>query len=199
MLTKPTIDTQDGDREIWDSFKNGDAEAFGILYCRYFGILLKNCFRFSDDETLIKDCIHDLFLEIWKNKLNLDTPRSVKAYLLCSTQRKIFREIRKSRRTPGNMLEFLNGAPVVYSIEEKIIGDQHRIEHIREIGRLLGLLTRRQKEAVSLRFYHNMAYPQIAERMGISTASVYNLISKALDQIRIRVSQKGFASLDHLN
>ena len=68
------------DQMIWDSFKNGDKEALGILYYRYFRILIQNCFRYSKDVNLIEDCIHDLFLEIWHNKVNLITPESVKAY-----------------------------------------------------------------------------------------------------------------------
>lgn len=193
MVAKLTISGQHCDEAIWDSFRSGDAKAYGLLYERFYGILLKNCHRFCEDETLIKDCIHDLFLEIWKNKVNLVTPRSVKAYLLCSTQRKLFRAVRKNRRGTDLPSEYrMTGHPVengmvVFSIEDKIIGEQVKQELVSAIDKTMVGLTKRQRQAVHMRFYCNMSYPCIAHTMGIGTASVYNLISKALEQIRSRL------------
>src|SRR5690606_25347492 len=85
---------------------------------------------------------------------------------------------------PNNMPE---PGMIVFSIEDKIIGEQGRQELATTLGRMMGALTKRQRQAVHLRYYCNMSYPCIARAMGIGTASVYNLISKALEQIRSRV------------
>lgn len=187
MLNK--LENKYCDKVIWDSFKNGDKEAFAILYYRYFRILIQNCFRFSNDINLIEDCIHDLFLEIWNNKMNLVTPESVKAYLLCSTQRKIVRQIKKNRDFQ-NKNSFCFGLEVANSIEEHIILEQTILESKRDISKALDTLTKRQKEAVCFRYYDNLSYSEISTKMDISTDSVYNLVSKALDNIHKCVQKK---------
>ena len=45
-------------------------------------------------------------------------------------------------------------------------------------------LTRRQKEVIYLKFYANLSYPEIAGKMAISTDSIYNLVSKAIDNMQ---------------
>ncbi len=189
MLNSSVAENQYCDKLIWDSFKNGNREAFAILYYRYFRILIQNCFRYSNDINLIEDCIHDLFLEIWNNKANLVTPESVKAYLLCSTQRKIVRQIKKSRDTQSKTNEFA-WAGVAHSIEDEIISHQNMMESKRNISRALNTLTKRQKEAVCFRYYDNLSYSEISTKMDISTDSVYNLVSKALDNIQKCVQGK---------
>ncbi|HOA39566.1 MAG TPA: sigma factor-like helix-turn-helix DNA-binding protein, partial [Flavihumibacter sp.] len=45
-------------------------------------------------------------------------------------------------------------------------------------------LTKRQKQAISLRYFDNHSYTDIAAIMAISVDAVYNLVSKALDSIQ---------------
>lgn len=198
MLAALSTETQQCDKAIWNSFKNGDREAFATLYYQYFKFLIQKCFRFCSDKRLIEDCIHDLFLEIWSNKVNLVTPDCVKAYLLCSTQRKVVRQVKKSRNyTNENKLDFEK--TICFSIEDQLISDQHAVDKKREISLALDSLTKRQREAVCLRYYDNLSYPQISGIMSISTDSVYNLVSKALDNIQRRIQKAPRLQHDFLN
>lgn len=198
MLNKLSTVNHYSDQMIWDSFKKGDKEALGILYFRYSRILIQNCFRYSKDVNLIEDCIHDLFLEIWNNKVNLSTPESVKAYLLCSTQRKILRQIKKGRSQiqPKSLIE---KNEYVHSIEEIIISEQNITENKQKISKALNKLTRRQKQAICFRFFDNLSYTEISNKMEISTDSVYNLVSKALDNIQRCLQKKSRTSDTCLN
>lgn len=177
------------DSIIWDSFKTGDKKAYATLYSRFSKLLMQNCLKYSNDRNLIEDCIHDLFLEIWNNKLNLVTPESVKAYLLSSTQRKIVHIIKKNRKRQksiGNDIEL----KVAFSVEENIITEQIYQEKSMGIKIALNSLTKRQKEAVCLRYYNGLGYKEIATQMNIGTASVYNLVSKAIDNIQKEIHKK---------
>lgn len=198
MLTKPLVENHFCDRVIWDSFKKGDKDAFATLYYRYFRVLIQNCCRYSNDKNLIEDCIHDLFLEIWINKLNLATPESVKGYLLCSTQRKIVNHIRKNRNLQNKVCITVQ-PDVAQSIEEQIISEQIKLESNRNIKKALSTLSKRQKEAVYFRYYDNLSYSEISTKMDISTDSVYNLVSKALDNIQKCVQGKSKTLKTYLN
>ena len=37
------------DKVIWNSFKNGDTEAFSKLYCKYVNLLIRNCNKLTSD------------------------------------------------------------------------------------------------------------------------------------------------------
>jgi len=198
MHNRFSSENQYSDQMIWDSFKNGNKDALGILYFRYSRILIQNCFRYSKDVNLIEDCIHDLFLEIWNNKVNLSTPESVKAYLLCSTQRKILRQIKKGRSL-AQPKSWVFQHEYVNSIEEIIISEQNVTESKQEIAKALNKLTKRQKEAIYFRYFDNLSYTEISSKMEISTDSVYNLVSKALDNIQRCLQKKSRSSNTCLN
>jgi RNA polymerase sigma factor (sigma-70 family) len=133
------------------------------------------------DRELVKDCIHDLFFEIWKNKKKLSTPLSVKAYLIVSIQRKIIRQIKKIRSQQNEMESLPLG--IVNSKEDQIISEQYKLDQQHLINRAVNSLTKRQKEAIHLRFYENLSYEEIAGMMNISTYSIYNLVSKAIENM----------------
>jgi RNA polymerase sigma factor (sigma-70 family) len=172
-----------GDTIIWNAFREGNREAYAALYYRYSGILLQSCQWISSDKEMVKDCIHDLFVEIWKNKINLGSPRSVHVYLVCSIRRKIIRQLKKARASQKKA-QWIGEMTIAHSIEDQIISDQYRQEQKVAISKAVNALTRRQQEAVHLKFYANMSYPEIAGMMSITTDAVYNLVSKAIGNIQ---------------
>jgi len=186
MKARP-LHTANGENEcdevVWTAFRGGDKQAFAMLYHRYFKTLIQHGLRISSDKDLVKDCIHDLFMEIWKNKLNLSSPASVKAYLVSSLQRKVIRQLKRIRTREDGALR-LPAIEFVHSKEDQIISEQRREEQCHKIKKALEVLTKRQKEAVYLKFYSNLSYAEIANLMAISTESIYNLVSKAIDNLQ---------------
>jgi len=173
------------DEMLWLEFKNGDRNSFAIIYLRYCKVLMQTGILICDDKDLVMDCIHDLFVEIWKNRGGLGLPLSVKAYLIRSLQRKLLRQLKKRRS--GFCQYQVDAVPdteTVPSIEKKIISEQFRKEQKLDVQKAITVLTRRQQEAVYLRFYANLSYAEIAGKMAISTDSIYNLISKAMGNMQ---------------
>jgi RNA polymerase sigma factor (sigma-70 family) len=177
-LPVTSIYQQECDEVIWNGLRNNNKEAFAAIYYRFFKVMLQRGLQISADRELVKDCIHDLFLEIWETRMNLSTPLSIKAYLIVSLQRKIVRKLRKIRSQQAEM----DRLPVVFvsSKEDQIITEQQMIDQQYKVCRAIDLLTRRQKEVIQLKFYSNLSYEEIAGRMNISTDSIYNLVSKAI-------------------
>jgi len=182
IATVATTNSQCEDQKVWKAFQNGDREAFGILYHRYFSFLIQCSQRISNDHELAKDCIHDLFVEMWNKKINLGMPRSVRAYFYISIQRKIIRQIRRTRsRSFHDHLEYLTGIEETDpSIEKKIMAEQQWSRQQHDVSKVLNHLSKRQKEAVYLKYFANLSYSEIARRMSISTDSIYNLVSGAI-------------------
>jgi RNA polymerase sigma factor (sigma-70 family) len=179
---------QECDEVIWNALRNNNRKAFAVIYYRFFNVLLQRGLQISSDRELVKDCIHDLFLEIWVNKLNLAAPLSVKAYLIVSIQRKIMRKLKKLRSKQTEM----DRLPVefVISKEDQIISEQLMHDQQCMVNKAINSLTKRQKEAIQLKFYANMSYEEIAGMMKISTDSIYNLVSKAIINLQKELTKE---------
>jgi RNA polymerase sigma factor (sigma-70 family) len=187
-LAVASVYDQHCDEAVWNFLMNNSKEAFAVIYYRFFKILLQKGLQVSNERELVKDCIHDLFVEIWENKANLATPVSVKAYLIVSLQRKILRQLRKSRSQKAEH----NRLPVeiVASKEDQIILEQHIYDTECVVTRAVNSLTKRQREAIHLKFYTDLSYDEIADMMKISTDSIYNLVSKAISNLQREFSKE---------
>jgi RNA polymerase sigma factor (sigma-70 family) len=176
------------DEVIWSIFKKGDKQAFAILYQRYFKILFQYGLRRAGDRDLVKDCIHDLFVDIWRNKENLSEPNSVKAYLLSAIQRKLNRQINKFRSQQNNIAQMM--MPLLVSCkEDQMIEDQTELEQNHSVNRALNALTKREREAIYLKFYSNLSYKEVAAKMAITVESTYNLISTGIDSLYMELNK----------
>ncbi len=171
------------DEMIWGIFKKGDKQAFAILYRRYFKMLFQYGIKMAEDSDLVKDCIHDLFIDLWKNKENLTDPKSVKAYLLSAIQHKLIRQLTRVR-SRQNEITRMKLPVVVECREDQMIEDQIHLEQNYIVSKALRVLTKRQQEAIYLKFYSNLSYKEVAAMMSISVDSIYNLISKAIDALQ---------------
>ncbi|RYF71556.1 MAG: RNA polymerase subunit sigma-24, partial [Cytophagaceae bacterium] len=79
----------DQDERTWYAFKQGDSSAFTDLVTNYYPVLLKYGLRIYKDPEVVKDCLHNLFIDIWNRRDRLQEIRSIKAYLLTSLRRQL--------------------------------------------------------------------------------------------------------------
>jgi RNA polymerase sigma factor (sigma-70 family) len=68
--------------------------------------------------------------------------------------------------------------------EDQLIADQIHLEQNYVVNKALSALTKRQQEAIYLKFYSDLSYKEVAAMMSISVDSIYNLISKAIDSLQ---------------
>ncbi|MBL7696977.1 MAG: sigma-70 family RNA polymerase sigma factor [Chitinophagaceae bacterium] len=173
----------------WKAFRNGNVEAFEMLYYYYFHELFNNNRNICADKEMIRDCIHDLFVEIWEKRTRLSVPYSVKAYLQISVRRRLIRSLRE-RRLRQERLEIPE--MIALSSEDSLIGEQTILFRSRLVVRALSCLTGRQQKALFLKFYAGMSYPEIAESMSITKRSVYNIVAKAISILQCRFNRSDF-------
>jgi RNA polymerase sigma factor (sigma-70 family) len=178
------MELNSNDEAIWLSFQKGSKQAYAILYQKYFDVLYRYSLRITPDRELVKDCIHDLFVTIWKNKENLSQPTSVKAYLLSAIQRKL-RRLTTRLRFQQNDIDKATTQLMSNSREDQMIEDQTELEMKHMVEKALDTLTKREREAIYLKFYGNLSYKEVAETMAIRVDSIYNLISKSIEKLNL--------------
>ncbi len=174
------------DTMLWNSFRAGDEQALVAIFDRSIRPLHNYGVKIINDSDLVKDSVQELFIELWKNRKNLGDTNSIKAYLYKSLRRKLFRL--KADRTNKLMV----GLPAEYvnqtspSAEFNLVAEQSSVEQRQHVMHLLNALTKRQREAIFLRYFVEMEYDKIASVMDLSKQVLYNLVHKAIGSLRER-------------
>jgi RNA polymerase sigma factor (sigma-70 family) len=169
------------DRQIWQAFKSGDRRMFALMYTANARDLYNYGTKITTDEELVRDCIQDLYIELWRNRQTLGETDSVRYYLRKGLRRKIIRHITRSKKNTftGNLPDE-SDMDVVVSYEHALILSQHQQEQKERLRAAIGQLTRRQKQALALKFFDELTYKEVSSIMSLSHQSVYNLIHQAL-------------------
>jgi RNA polymerase sigma factor (sigma-70 family) len=177
------------DSLLWSSFKAGDALAFELLYKKYFGILGSYGFRLNPDKTLVEDAIHDLFIDLWRRKEFLSDVDNVKFYLFRSIRNRFNRNIKKDifegSEDVDDFLDYLASL----SVEQESIEQESRDSKDQAIQRALNSLSKRQIEAVHLRFFQGLSLDETAQVMDIPKQVVKNLLHKSYAVLRITLKK----------
>ena len=175
------------DLQLWQRLKAGDQAALEEIYRTHVDVLYRYGCKFSVDEALVKDAIQDLFIELWRNHAGLGDTNSIKKYLLASIRRKIIKQIEKKKKwfLPDRMENTVFELEV--SIEEVLISTEISKENADLVKDAVNGLSKRQKEAIYLKYYMDMDYEEIEEIMDINYQSLRNLVSRALQNMRAQI------------
>lgn len=172
------------EQEHWRAFQSGNKDALASLYNTYVRTLFNYGYKFTRDETLIEDCIQDLFVRIWDTRANLSVPVSVKHYLLKAFRSVLFRKMEQQSRRQYDALDEEYSFEAELSRESKFITDETQLLAYKKLQQALSQLPPRQKEALFLRYYEDASYEDIAKIMQTSVNATYKAVCKALGKLK---------------
>ena len=189
MQNAPNTYQPTKDQQLWLDFQQGDERAYATIYTTHFNHLFRYGKKFTPDIELIEDCIQDLFVHLWKSRESLSIPESIKNYLFKSLRFSLFKKLKITQDYSLDELVVNEYAHEIISSQERILIDEdEKLETKIKIENALKILPKRQKEAIFLKFYSELTYPEIAEIMEISAQAVYNLISKSIIQLQKEIT-----------
>jgi len=169
----------------WKGMTEGDKNAFLLLYQTEYQALFCYGFSLSVDRELTKDCIQELFTELWstRSSLNKDVT-NVRSYLFTWLRRKITRELSRRAKKAAFNEHIEETASVQASYEELLIAFQQSDEKREQLRAALEKLSRRQLEIIKLKFFENLSYRAIADRKSLTPRTVYNSIYESIRVLR---------------
>ncbi|MBD3629992.1 sigma-70 family RNA polymerase sigma factor [Cyclobacterium sp.] len=181
-FTKP--DQNADDAVYWMQITNDERAGMEALYVKYTRELFRLGMSIKGDRSLVKDCIQEVFLQIWQYRHTVKATDNVKLYLFKCLSNKIHKEVGKDKKRYGHLdtdleteVEQETGAGASFmSLEKKI-----------SLNNALGQIPSRQKEVIHLLYYENHSYEDISKIMGINVQSVYTLAWKALANLKKRM------------
>lgn len=170
--------------DLWERFQKGDRDALGKIYRNHVDYLYNYGMHFCLDSESVKDCMQDLFRDLWLEREHLTaTVQNIRYYLLSSLRRRLLRSLQKERRYQSDLPDSFD-FELIPSHESAIVADEIYNERKAKLLQGIASLTRRQREVIYLRFYQNLSYAEIARIMAMKIDSIYNLISKAIGLLK---------------
>lgn len=171
--------------KTWRAFKSGDRKAFENLLNQFYPLLYNYGQRLVKNSDFAQDCLQDFFIDLWNRRESLDEPQSIKAYLIASYKRRLFKEKERSfwhKRVTD--LEDEYDIEVQFNIESYLINNETEHETLVKLKHHLENLSKRQREALYLRFYQELEYDEISQIMAINHHSAINLVYESLKLLR---------------
>ncbi len=179
---------------LWKRFIEGDDKAFFTIYDQYFDALYGYGIHFSKDKDLIKDCIHDLFLDLYKYRERLSETNNIHFYLFRSLRRLLYKEQSKRISVLSDEKILLQNDISVMAFEDTIIESETKNRNYKILREAMKELSDKQREGLSLKFAQNFSYKEIADILGISVESARTNIYRALKDLRKVLKKQGVSS-----
>ncbi|MCK9304121.1 MAG: sigma-70 family RNA polymerase sigma factor [Bacteroidales bacterium] len=177
---------QGSDPQLWAHFKKGDREAFSRIYELYVDVLFAYGAKISADRDMVKDSVHEVFLQLYKQRNNLSDISNLKFYLFKSLKNILLRRINRERRF-SELFGLRMSSPefhIEYSVEENIILDEQEKRVKEYVLHLLENLNSRQREILYLRFNQGFSYDQISKITGIDGNSAKKQVYRIMQKLR---------------
>ncbi|MBC8988210.1 RNA polymerase sigma-70 factor [Pedobacter sp. N36a] len=166
------------DAELIAALKEGEEQAFGEIYERYWKELYRKANNILQDPDASVDVLQDVFLSLWQRRAQVDI-LALKPYLHQALRFSVLKAIRKLKtdrqfyeRLMEVTTEIIAENPLLFKEQQQLI--QNLIDNLPEDCKQAFLLSREQE----------MTYKQIANLLNISEKTVEKRISKSLKMIR---------------
>ncbi len=174
------------DWELWECFLSGDAESFKSIYERSVSDLYTYGERFSHDKELVKDCVHDLFVELHRKRSSLGKTDKIMPYLMVSLKRIILKKLRNEKT--GSFLS-IDKLPFALELpeDEKEATDENNTDALQVA---LNKLTNRQREAIYLKYVLGFDYEELTKVLDLNYQASRNLIYRAILKLRKNLYDK---------
>lgn len=166
-----------------DNFVAGDDNAYSTIYNLYAKDLYTFGLSLCVKTELIEDAIHDIFVEIYTHRKNLEKVDNLKYYFLAAFRNRLFFLLRKHSNT-SEITEYNTQGLVEKDYQEMWIEKEEDNENQILVKRLLSQLNKNQREAIYHRFVEGLSCEEIAVLMNINYQSAKNLIHRSIKKLK---------------
>jgi len=173
---------------IWDNFRNGSKEALEIIYEENYSSLYHYGVKFSRDKELVKDLIHELFIDLIDSGTRIASTDNIRFYLLKALRYKLIKQLANHSNNSGSDAD-LGEFNLIESIESQLINKEIEQELQSRIISAIKKLSVKQQEIIYLRFYSDISYQEIATLFDVKIQTVRNLMSRSISSLKDELQQ----------
>jgi RNA polymerase sigma factor (sigma-70 family) len=171
---------------IIQALRNDDEQPLRHLFTHYYNRLFRTGLRYNPNATLVEECIQEVFFDLWRYRQRLGDINSLEAYLKTALRRRIYKHLNKPDPIQNTSdFEAVISAMNESSYEDLLISQQTDDEQRKRLTTALDQLSARQKEIVYLKYFEELNYTEIAERLNLNMGAVYKLLHDAIKRLRV--------------
>ena len=171
------------DEALMDQAKNGDTEAFSVLFRRYARLVRAIAYKILRDESEAEDALQEVFLFLHRKSVLFDhSKNSARSWIVQVTYHRAI-----DRRRYLQSRHFYTQV----DLEEvtRDLGDtryKRAIEglELRETRKLFDVLSENQRQTLQLFFFEGFTLEEIALQLGQTRGNVKNHYFRGLDKLR---------------
>lgn len=152
---------------------------FSEYYHAYYRQLCLHALHFLGDTNEAEDIVQETFVSFWDKRGQLESIKSVKAYLYTAVRNNCLTKIRDAK--PTISLEELPAEDLL-SEEEQM----ERAEMEARIWKMIDELPERRREIFLMAKRDGMRYKDIAKQTGLTVKTVENHVLRAMQSLRAK-------------
>ena len=168
------------DNELFLKLKDGDEQAFKVLFQKYYSSLCLFARQFFSDREMAEETVQDMFVKIWEKRELLNIESSVKHYLFRSVRNHCLNQIQHEK------IKQQYASKVIESAHQEIDQDQYYLEVdlLQRIEKSIDSLPPKRQEIFRLSREQGLKYKEIADTLNISVKTVEAQMGLALKYLR---------------
>ncbi|NHZ94393.1 RNA polymerase sigma factor [Massilia sp. CCM 8734] len=179
----PAAPADTGDTALIALIAGGDRDAFQALYRKYFGRLARFLDRMVRNGALIEEIVNDAMLVVWQKAHTFDHTCKVSTWVFAIAYRQGLKAVNMRDEPVESNFELEAGDP--RQEPEQALAQQQLQQGV---GEALKALSLEQRVVVTLTYYHDMGYQEIAETMGCPVNTVKTRMFHARQRLRVLLS-----------
>ncbi len=170
--------TNGRDRELLSRLASGDQSAMKTIFQTYFSHIYHTTYRFVKNRQVGEDLAQEVFMKLWRKRAQIEIRQTIKGYLTTMAYHEAMGYLRKQK--PIINVQELGSERVGEDGWEMVKGRELK----KKIELVIEQLPPRCRGIFILSRFEGKTYREIAEIMDISTKTVENQMSKALQVLR---------------
>jgi RNA polymerase sigma-70 factor (ECF subfamily) len=178
------------DADLIDKIQSGDQAAFKELFDTYHKPVFRLCQRMLRDSQEAEDMTQDVFLKVFLQIKKFRGESSVSTWLYRIAVNMCLNRLRRKKYTRFLSLDFLleKGSQPAQEPERGPLARLTQKEKKTAVWNAVDSLPKNQRVAVILNHYMDFSYDEIAETMGLSSASVRSLLFRGKKSLQKRLA-----------
>lgn len=167
-------------------------EYFAVIVDRYAGRLNRYVMRISGvAREEAEDIVQESFVKAYLNLNDFDTTLKFSSWMYRIAHHQTISAYRKRKSRPeGNRIDVEDDVLHRVASDEDIVRDVDREMTAESVRQALASLDERSREILTLRFFEDKDYTEIADILQIPMGTVATLIHRSKKKLREKVAQK---------
>jgi RNA polymerase sigma-70 factor, ECF subfamily len=167
--------------QVLAAVARGDDAAFRAVYDRAAPAVLGAVLKVVRDAAQSEEVMQEVLLEVWRTAARFDPAAgSASAWIMTLAHRRAVDRVRSEQRAAERELRAATSSVAYDEVSDAV---EASLEHER-VRRCLDGLTELQRESVTLAYYGGYSYREVAQLLGVATATVKTRMRDGLIRLR---------------